>query len=476
VWLMGREAGRDIELACDQEVVMGQNADFRARYGETILAAVRERSRRAPILSTCFDAGENGVRRRLTELFDVAPKRRGAAALAAILLAVCLAGACIYVRQGQRVNTLSPAALPEITQTEIGGQLSAYDFRVGDEIQSMEIYLESWQNGAAQRRAGICSDLTQQKAGTVVLSQKLENNQLTCIISRQENGESASTLTTKIELPLESKGSLTERLFDQTPAPTIRIVPEQPIVLSATSFTSSGSIRTLDANNPDMLRQAEYVCLVKAVFHTRTAEEVAAQRPGLSEELLRDRLEGAAALPVVSFASADYDSDGDREAFALVGQATGQPGAAVGELWFVSSDSKPIRLTDESHWDHARAVGAGAGAWFVAEELGGGASSSSRIFELRIGQPNDLEPTHSLMRFEETEKGRYSALHSAYDGFDDGTGHTWKPYWFYWDDGLREYGGIEMTPEQLAGFEGGQAALDAVAAEQGVVKSLYYRA
>lgn len=29
--------------------------------------------------------------------------------------------------------------------------------------------------------------------------------------------------------------------------------------------------------------------------------------------------------------------------------------------------------------------------------------------------------------------------HSAYDGSADGSGHTWKPYYFYWDGEMHEY-------------------------------------
>ena len=52
VWLLARRAGRDIEAACDEQVVAGQGSAFRAAYSDALLHAAR--MGRAPALTTGF--------------------------------------------------------------------------------------------------------------------------------------------------------------------------------------------------------------------------------------------------------------------------------------------------------------------------------------------------------------------------------------------------------------------------------------
>ena len=80
VWWMSYQAGQDIEIACDDEVVRGLDAEGRSFYGSTILDVVRKGGER-PAVSTYFSGGVKAVKKRLGNLFDQRNKRKGVLAL-----------------------------------------------------------------------------------------------------------------------------------------------------------------------------------------------------------------------------------------------------------------------------------------------------------------------------------------------------------------------------------------------------------
>ena len=93
VWLLARRAGRDIETACDEQVVAGQGSAFRAAYSDALLHAAR--MGRAPALTTGFALSRKDWADRLRQLWDLTPKRRGRMPLACLALAAVLAGGLV---------------------------------------------------------------------------------------------------------------------------------------------------------------------------------------------------------------------------------------------------------------------------------------------------------------------------------------------------------------------------------------------
>ena len=86
VWWMGREAGRSLELCCDDAVVRGRDEAFCRRYGSVLLRTAA--GGRMP-LSTQFGGGKGQLKARLGNLFR---KKRNSAALVCIALACALLG------------------------------------------------------------------------------------------------------------------------------------------------------------------------------------------------------------------------------------------------------------------------------------------------------------------------------------------------------------------------------------------------
>ncbi len=92
---------------------------------------------------------------------------------------------------------------------------------------------------------------------------------------------------------------------------------------------------------------------------------------------------------------------------------------------------------------------------FKCEEMGG-SSSMSYAWYVKDGKAVELPSTG--MRLSYIGNGQFTTIGEAFDlGFTDGVGagHTYKPYYLYWTtDGLKEYGGLNITQQQLSKVTG----------------------
>lgn len=87
VWLLCREANRDIERACDERVMRDADAEDRRVYSGVLLSAVRKGRR--PALSTSFYGGANVMKERLRNILSGTKRRGVALAVVCALAAVC---------------------------------------------------------------------------------------------------------------------------------------------------------------------------------------------------------------------------------------------------------------------------------------------------------------------------------------------------------------------------------------------------
>lgn len=94
VHLMVREANKDIEMACDEEVLKDQSGDTRKQYTERILALMEVKGIHDPPISTNFHGGKHMMRDRIRSILDEEKKRRGIFAIAFLMVVVVLGSAC----------------------------------------------------------------------------------------------------------------------------------------------------------------------------------------------------------------------------------------------------------------------------------------------------------------------------------------------------------------------------------------------
>ena len=106
--LLARRAGRDMEAACDAQVVAGHSPRWRGVYGDALLTAAR--MGRAPALTTGFALGKGELKFRFARLWDAAPPRRGRLALAAVALSCLLCTGLIACTADTPAPVSTPAA------------------------------------------------------------------------------------------------------------------------------------------------------------------------------------------------------------------------------------------------------------------------------------------------------------------------------------------------------------------------------
>ena len=95
VWLMNRQAGRDVEQVCDDYVVDGMDMDYRKAYSMTILNTMA--SQKGVALSTHLSKDAQNTKKRFAGILQPKTHKEGIAVFAAVLiLAVGISG-CLQV-------------------------------------------------------------------------------------------------------------------------------------------------------------------------------------------------------------------------------------------------------------------------------------------------------------------------------------------------------------------------------------------
>ena len=128
VWLMPREAAKDIEFVCDAEVTKGMDGADRKLYGEAILSAVSKGERCKTAFSTYFYGGKKTMKERIAKIFDTKKKRRGIAALCAVAAAAAVFG--LFVAYG----TKAPRVKVTIESTKAYLNVEGTDKAVEDSL------------------------------------------------------------------------------------------------------------------------------------------------------------------------------------------------------------------------------------------------------------------------------------------------------------------------------------------------------
>ena len=104
-------------------------------------------------------------------------------------------------------------------------------------------------------------------------------------------------------------------------------------------------------------------------------------------------------------------------------------------------------------------------------------------FRVENGSPIGID-TFNAGSLTQTNGAEFTGIKSTYDFCTDGTGHTWKPYWFYYENGeFREHLGHSILYENFKDNFGGvseefaylQPYFDEIEAENGVITNVIVR-
>ena len=194
------------------------------------------------------------------------------------------------------------------------------------------------------------------------------------------------------------------------------------------------------------------------------------------DEPLKAALKQQTNQKVLYFQGVDIGGN-KRAAFAIVADD-----ACSASVWYVVS-SGAEKLTDEIQYldyimDAPQIWNIDGTILFKCESDWGGSASYSFAWYIRDGKPVNLPDVG--MQFSYLGNEQFTAVESDYDrDFTDGVpaGHSYRLYRLYWTkNGLREYGGIEITKEQLLKARGARDIVDTITQAGYAIGTIYYRA
>ncbi len=215
---------------------------------------------------------------------------------------------------------------------------------------------------------------------------------------------------------------------------------------------------------------------VFTVYTTRYEDELIDGES--SDRLLNTLYTETGADEVYAFAAEDFDQNGTYEAFGIVGDV--ETGAT---LYFVNDGgvTEVERGSYAVSGDQVHILDFGYAKLYTVEAVGGASATFSEIFGVDGGTwyedgLSGLGSGIDQMWYDGV------ALYNGgdYDGTFDETGRpeggrTYKRYYFAYNFGFTELGGITITPDQLMTYSGAKEILDGISAEGGELESILYR-
>ena len=158
---------------------------------------------------------------------------------------------------------------------------------------------------------------------------------------------------------------------------------------------------------------------------------------------------------------------------AFCGEYNSEDGSYFGTLYFVTQNGVEEIKEKDGYWnsgvvyDFGDEKIIGITKYFTT----GGLSYYYEIDEMTF---KELEGSGYGEGFQ-GEEGKMYMTDSQYDFGVDGTGHTWNLYYFYWENGLKEYGGVEISEEQFLEYDGAENILEKILKDGYEITSIYKR-
>lgn len=104
VYLLLREAGKDLEIACDEEVIRGLSSEARREYSDAIFRTIHKTYSANTVLSTSFDGGTKTIKERFRHILGESKKRKGILFGTVLLICAATAGSLIALNSPRAIS------------------------------------------------------------------------------------------------------------------------------------------------------------------------------------------------------------------------------------------------------------------------------------------------------------------------------------------------------------------------------------
>lgn len=134
VWLLRREAERDLELTCDDAVVAGRDEAERRAYSEALLSSIhRQKGLSRAALSTHFYGGKEVMMERFRNILGKRGRKWGGLALVLALAATVAAACAIWVKPSED-GELTPEELTQWQEKVESPEMDRYIWKMYTDV------------------------------------------------------------------------------------------------------------------------------------------------------------------------------------------------------------------------------------------------------------------------------------------------------------------------------------------------------
>lgn len=177
--------------------------------------------------------------------------------------------------------------------------------------------------------------------------------------------------------------------------------------------------------------------------------------------------------PILNFIYDDFDNNGVFEALAFAGIYESDDGIYNGTLYLVTQNDVKVIREKDWYWNSGEIYDVGDEKIISITKYftTGGISYYYQVDEMTF---KELEGSGYGNGFQDKD-GKLYMTDSQYDATTDWKGHTWNLYYFYWENGLKEYGGIEISKEQFLKYDGAEIILERISEDGYKITSIYKR-
>ena len=270
-------------------------------------------------------------------------------------------------------------------------------------------------------------------------------------------------------VPESTEEPAVEPAVEPTEEPTVEVT-EEPIVEPTEEPIIEPTDESGEDQNEDVVLFSEEQLIQLLSLYANSGTP--------NEETLRSILQiTTGARSVIYFGSADFDGDGIGEAFALVDVPVENATYMTEQkLVFITENGVKYLQTNENYADvdPFKIYDLTDVCLFVAEKYGTSATVKY-VWAVENGDVVDLSKQFSGdINYE--GGNLFTVYEDAYDGWADGTVHTRKPYYYYYENKqLKEYGGIYITEDELLEFEGAKEIIDEIKTSGLTITDIIYR-
>lgn len=255
---------RDIEMACDEQVIQNMTPIQKQKYAEVLLTCSMPRK----MISACPLAfGEVEVKQRIRGILNY---RKPSFWVAAFAVVLCLVLAVAFMTNPVRTDDYLQFLSSDIRND----QLHSYHFQMqmGKSVETAIVFSELWQKGELVQSEFITIPEPIEEM-TLAVTENWELDTLSdCRVQISTVGPSPYFADMDVTIPLP-RGAHPMEIYPWHGAKNISLMPDQEVLLAAYIFdTGSGGYFIFDFDNEnygdygDRLRNQECALLVHAAF------------------------------------------------------------------------------------------------------------------------------------------------------------------------------------------------------------------